>query len=151
VFRPLNSDCGAGPAEHWLHWGDNLQFFSVFVLHGRLEDEEAVWLWNPFFTDSTLFTPKIWSKMINFFDKAQWLGRWGCNRKNFLGQLIRFCQILANLGTFRKNWGEIWAKVNRFGQIWLDLDKIKILHPQTHSMSYGHDKAWPMKSYFSIH
>jgi len=32
----------------------------------------------------------------------------------------------------------IWAKLIRFGQIWLDLSKIKILHLQKHSISYGY-------------
>jgi len=30
------------------------------------------------------------------------------------------------------------AKLNRFGQKWLDLGNIKILHPQKHSISYGY-------------
>jgi len=31
-----------------------------------------------------------------------------------------------------------WAKLIRFGQIWLDLGKIKILHLPKHSISYGY-------------
>jgi len=36
----------------------------------------------------------------------------------------------------RQNLGKIEAK---FGQIWLDLGKIKTLHPQKHSFSDGYD------------
>jgi len=42
--------------------------------------------------------------------------------------------------------GKIWSKLRRnlgkievkFGQKWLDLGKIKILHPQKHSISFGY-------------
>jgi len=51
-----------------------------------------------------------------------------------------------DLGKF----GWIWAKLKRnlgkievkFGQKWLYLGKIKILHPQKHSISYGYGEAW---------
>jgi len=32
----------------------------------------------------------------------------------------------------RKFFGKIWAKRLRFWQIWVDLGKIKISHPQKH-------------------
>jgi len=40
-----------------------------------------------------------------------------------------------------QSWGEIWARVIRFGQIWLDLGQIKIFNPQKHSISYGYASA----------
>jgi len=39
---------------------------------------------------------------------------------------------------FGQNWSEICAKVFGIGKIWLDLGKIKILHPQKYSISYGY-------------
>jgi len=45
---------------------------------------------------------------------------------------------------FGQNYGKIWAKLKRnLGKSdwdwenWLDLGKIKILHPKTYSISYG--------------
>jgi len=40
---------------------------------------------------------------------------------------------------FWENW--LKAKVIRFEQIWLDLGKIKILHPQKHSIIYGYGQV----------
>jgi len=40
---------------------------------------------------------------------------------------------------FGKIWGKIWAKVIEFEQIWLA--KIKILHPQKHSIFYGYGEV----------
>jgi len=46
---------------------------------------------------------------------------------------------------FEQNWGEIWTKMIRFEQIWLDLGKIKIVHPQKHSISYGDGSKQPSR------
>jgi len=41
---------------------------------------------------------------------------------------------------------EIWAKVIRFGQIWLDLGKIKIFHLQNHSLiTYDYEPFYESK------
>jgi len=41
-----------------------------------------------------------------------------------------------------KIWAELWRNLDKieakFGQKWLDLGKIKILHPQKHSIFYGY-------------
>jgi len=49
------------------------------------------------------------------------------------------------LTRFGQNWVEVWAELdrnlgnsNRFDQVWLDLGKIKILHPKKHPISYGY-------------
>jgi len=74
----------------------------------------------------------------------QWRRSWDAENaaaspgKNCLEKLIRF-GILANLVRFWQNLGKIEAKIwPRFCQIWLDLDKIKILHPQKLSISYDY-------------
>jgi len=60
--------------------------------------------------------------------------------KIYLLLLFFWGENLLNLGKF--GWiGKIWAKVIRFEQILLDLGKIKILHPQTHSIFYGYGQV----------
>jgi len=59
----------------------------------------------------------------------------------FLRKLFKFRQVLDLCEIkmkFGKILGKIWAKVFRFEQIWLDLGKIKILHPQKHSIFYSY-------------
>jgi len=48
-------------------------------------------------------------------------------RKDFV---VKTDSIWAHLIKFEHNWGEICAKVIRLGQSWLDLSKIKTLHPK---------------------
>jgi len=68
--------------------------------------------------------------------------------------------IWANFGQIWAKFGQIWVKFIwaklgkslRFGRIWLDLGKIKILHPQKHSTSYGYGwlPCWRWSGDFSI-
>jgi len=51
--------------------------------------------------------------------------------KIFLDKIV---SIWANLIRFGQNFGKINVK---FGKIWSDLGKIKTLHLQKHSISYG--------------
>jgi len=61
--------------------------------------------------------------------------------KIFWAKLIKFGR---NLSKIKEKFGQKWpdlskveVKFTRFRQIWLDSGKIKILHPQKHSITYG--------------
>jgi len=47
------------------------------------------------------------------------------------------CKLVLDMGKIRQTLDKIEAK---FGQIWLDLGKINIVHPEKHSI-HGYEKA----------
>jgi len=69
--------------------------------------------------------------------------------KIFLAKLVRFGQICLDLGEtwasllrFGQNLCKFGHKWFRFGQIWLDLEKINILYPPKYLTSYGYDYCY---------
>jgi len=62
---------------------------------------------------------------------------WSVSSIAYCGSLFNTKKVNSQkFGQIRAKFERIWAKGLRFGQIWLDLGKIKILHPQKHPISY---------------
>jgi len=64
----------------------------------------------------------------------QELGMQRMQRQNALAKIF-LAKLIVDLVEFGRNLGKIKVKL---GKKWIDLGKIKILHPQKHSISYGY-------------